>query len=486
MEQATPTRPNRHSGGRRWLARLILAAVLLPWAGHFAWTRITARPAIESQLVQIGSSGATPHSQALVEACAALPVVAEVPPPPAPAGKLWAQIEVGHLSEDGFRIILPPPRKQEADEAADTAAEAAPLTPRAALLGEWTLHNRHNLAQIVRHLESPEMAAALDRVAESARGPHKLSVYFPGGASLYRQGGPEEQSQMRINDGFFWLLARGRYFLEAGRPVEACRDYAAALRIADSIARGPQEDAVQAGMSMRIAVVRELSTQIIDRRWPQPTLAMTAELLRADAFNPAEFWAELRQELLACWSARLDRWYTRDAKGDGFLVLNAARSGRAGSWINLFSPLYDGRGQVMSLLSRNLTACTGPWLAGHHTSPYYQPLTAPPELGNWAEPWRLLDAIRAAGLHTQEAVLLVALRRFEADHGRWPASLQALVPSYLDSVPIAFGEPWEYTNQDDRIWLGCSWHAPTDGREEDPDEWYLLNIDEVEETDERE
>lgn len=283
--------------------RLVLAVVLLPLTAHFVWSRINARPAFETDAIADRLPIRTAESQALVDACAALPSVAEVPPPPAPAGKMWAQVEVGTRSPAGYRIVLR--RTDDEDAAQAPESDAVPLTPRAALLGEWTPATRHRLAQIVRHLESPEMSAALDEVARLAAGPHDLSAYFPGGASLYRQGGPEEQAQISIDEGFFWLLARGRYLLEAGRPAEACRDYAAALRIADSVGRGPAEDAVQAGTVMRIQAVRELANQVIDRRWPADTLKAMAELLRADGYDAAKRWAELRR---ACWPAGRSGW----------------------------------------------------------------------------------------------------------------------------------------------------------------------------------
>jgi len=45
--------------------------------------------------------------------------------------------------------------------------------------------------------------------------------------------------------------------------------------------------------------------------------------------------------------------------------------------------------------------------------------------------------------------LVVACNRFEHEKGRWPESLQDLVPAYLDAVPIDLfdGEPFRYSEE---------------------------------------
>lgn len=98
----------------------------------------------------------------------------------------------------------------------------------------------------------------------------------------------------------------------------------------------------------------------------------------------------------------------------------------------------------------------------------------------------MLRALRSEAVATREAILLVATHRFRAERTRFPRDLNELVPAYVATIPSAFGTPWGYQQQGEQVWIGNSWQAPAGGRDEDPDDWYLVHVDQVEETHERE
>lgn len=162
----------------------------------------------------------------------------------------------------------------------------------------------------------------------------------------------------------------------------------------------------------------------------------------------------------------LDKYYTRDESGDGWLVLSAAAEiapsltgrveFRSGFW-NIFSPLFHGRAmmrQRLTHLSEELRcldelSCqeaiaqlTRRGAARPRPSVLDGPLTgmtAGVHEGSLRWAFYQVTQVRAA-------VVMLALSAFKHEHGHYPATLNELVPAFLDEIPLdAFAhEPFVY------------------------------------------
>jgi len=90
-------------------------------------------------------------------------------------------------------------------------------------------------------------------------------------------------------------------------------------------------------------------------------------------------------------------------------------------------------------------------------------LPNPADLINWAV---TLENVRGLFLSA------VALKRYELGHGRSAPSLAALVPEYLDTVPVDFmdGQPLRYRLQEDGTWrlYSIGWDGKDDGGDPTP------------------
>lgn len=173
----------------------------------------------------------------------------------------------------------------------------------------------------------------------------------------------------------------------------------------------------------------------------------------------------------------LDRYYTDDGHGDGWLVLSAAAetpwtgpivdrlsTGRA--W-NVFSPLFHGRREIRAHLKAaydlletldstdvaknreriraasglSRTILDGPFLFDTRLDPI------------------VLHNVTELVRRRRATVILLALSAYRTDHGGYPASLSALRPTYLAEIPFdaETAAPFQYRVTDgDRIELAPS------------------------------
>lgn len=155
----------------------------------------------------------------------------------------------------------------------------------------------------------------------------------------------------------------------------------------------------------------------------------------------------------------LDAYYTDDGSGDGWLVLSVTPLGSDGftaqgglteahsSVWNLMSFAFKGRAAMRRTLESHWD-----YYRTFDTVPYRQVRLPQSEYSYFGRPKRLIDGpladvaieIDGAALdrvasrvaRRRGAVVMLGLSAYRHAHGRYPDSLDALVPDYLDSLPL--------------------------------------------------
>ena len=153
----------------------------------------------------------------------------------------------------------------------------------------------------------------------------------------------------------------------------------------------------------------------------------------------------------------LDRYYTDDGDGNGWLVLSAAHdvqfmfgmgtsTPRSGFW-NLFSPLFNDRRTMAAKFARQFEALgrldyvdydggraivTGQRQPGRAVSVLDGPLMKVTS-GLDPEPFQVAFA---QVMRRRATVVMVALSAYKHERGEYPETLELLVPTYLDGVPL--------------------------------------------------
>ena len=191
-------------------------------------------------------------------------------------------------------------------------------------------------------------------------------------------------------------------------------------------------------------------------------------------------------------TAFLDRYYTNDGHGNGWVVLSHAapalsfpfrESGndtgkpRSGFW-NLFSPLFNDRATVQAKVERwhgatsrldEIEASELPAMLAR-VGLSEQGFGGPAEVlnGPVSSLRRQLHTESCVRLHSEVArrralVVMLALAAYRHDHAAYPESLDALMPQYLDVIPIDLyaQAPFAYERlADDRYHLAPGGPSP--------------------------
>ena len=153
----------------------------------------------------------------------------------------------------------------------------------------------------------------------------------------------------------------------------------------------------------------------------------------------------------------LDRYYTCDENGDGWVVLStdwpsspymplAPQPGHNRFW-NVFSPLFHGRATMRAKLTASLAG-----LDGFDDLDYGGMLRILTESEEARSFGSVLDgpmltitkgvdreafaSLLAYTAQQRALTVILALSAYRFDHGRYPESLDALVPTYLTEVPL--------------------------------------------------
>ncbi|MCA9243036.1 MAG: hypothetical protein KDA32_03705 [Phycisphaerales bacterium] len=167
--------------------------------------------------------------------------------------------------------------------------------------------------------------------------------------------------------------------------------------------------------------------------------------------------------------AMLDQHYTRDADGDGWLVVNTILPQWGGEWVeprsrlwNLTSLLFYSRATVREYL---LLSTAGAPVNDELPLPEVARTTRSASIlmGRLANQPINLDAGTIERLYLvvaarRIAVIALGLAAYHADRGAYPASLDDLAPEYLDEVPLEpeTAQPYAYSVTGEGYSLTCS------------------------------
>gem|GEM_PF-3542523 len=400
-----------------WLGAL---AVCAGWIGYVALTRwdgaqaasrlsreATTQPTVDDMAFAYSLSPAFDRSERVASALAAIPPPPTVHWPAAPEGKVWSR---------------PWPQT---------------IAPADALRGAWDPGRRGHLEAVIAFLQREDTNAALDQLASIEWG----GVHLSGGGAW------------RLEESATLLCARARLRIASQGDVDAAlADLDAADRLGAMLVESGNWIQWDVGIRCRIAVDVERRRMAFERRLTHSQAARAIEGMawrRQDAVAARE---HLASALLAAWTLKLDRSFTRDANGNGWLVLsalpyitkwevNAETPRRTGAW-NLLSVFFNDRRTVLAKIEavvRSVERAEGMRSAENIKAlgRRFSFLDGP--LGG------LADSTRAYGLYLRllqycashsAATAAIALSDYRREHGAWPERLSDAGDGWLSERPM--------------------------------------------------
>ncbi len=424
----------------RWRVRLVLAIVLVPWFAHFAYVRMTTLPADpdwDAKVVDRYWNPALPAGHpttVLAELVKQLPALQVPEPTTAPPGMQW-------VTAYGKIANLAIPR------------ESYYINWRHhALAGEWSPHVRYMQGRAAAHIASPEVMEKLDRIAALVDESFVWSWPMPGdGWSV-------------LNDCAEMLCARARCTLaETGDLEAAMADLGAIYRLTESVLRRGTLGDCTVALSCRWLVAEEVRCWCRELRLSRRDARVLVEMLSTYRLDMPRQWNRAMGKECEFVECQLDRTYTRGPGGNGWFVMYPRRSGGLTDTVlsgaNLLSVFVSDRRAAMrrcaaitrrAILPEGLSwpeaASRLPEHAGSPTSrdPFYDPV---PTHGGCLDRYKTFLRDLAG---TDATIVSAALSAWRTEHGAYPARLAALVPEYLDSLPLdpISGEPLRYRLDD--------------------------------------
>lgn len=392
----------------RRLLRATVAIALLLWFARFAHVRLTTLPPGAAQRNGTDAGASARLEQALARFSAATANYVSRAPG-APLGR------IGVLDE--------------------------------ALRGDWNPAGRADIRDAVAVVTAQGVDAALDEIAASVAERHAAGR--DGGAlSSLSQLGYVSWDQAQIISAF---SVRARHLHnDKGDVAGALRDLCAGIRVAvgwlsryySSTDRMTAEAEI-AWLARETPIPRDAGGDALALLVEQSEITPSEGLLRSMGFG-----ASAREVL--------DRFYTDDGDGDGWLALSemggimmmpGGSPERSKGW-NLLSPAFNGRAAMSAKLTafeselRRIDALPyeqGRTRLSHATERSLSVADGPFAIvlrqhATWSDHQYATEIMRL--IRVREALLALALSMYRHDHGEYPASLAGLVPSYLDDIPI--------------------------------------------------
>lgn len=353
------------------------------------------------------------------------------------------------------------------------AAGYGPFWASFANRGEWDPAARRPLADVIRYLERPEIARALDAVSRFARTCNGADAPVVRGDLIHTAAN--------------LLLARARYFWEGQDQYDAAiADLVTILHLGCCTPDPSPHSPLFLPLFLRgwqpaaCAEARFLATG--GRGSADALAALQAGIASAGVSDASALWNVLRGEIAQIRS-RLDDFYTRDSEGNGWLDLECLclaesdpqyrvdldKLTRAGGLWNVLSPLFHSRDAVEHSTDWLFTPFHD--LAGLRGSPLFARLAEyqqrlaeldalDPPMSGLVRSSALLRGTSASltalvhAIMARDATLaVIAIERYRREHdGALPPSLQVLVPAYLPSPPFDWyaDAPMRYLPSDDQ------------------------------------
>ncbi|MBI5864345.1 MAG: hypothetical protein HZB38_07545 [Planctomycetes bacterium] len=419
-ESPPPLQPRKRGTAYR-VARLIVVIALMAWFYRFASERMDAVPASQTA----GSRTAPPRSDPHV-----------------------ARIE------------------------AALAALNATLTKASGMSTNWQLQNhlvvsqelpwndvqsRTDCADAIKLIADATVGADSDRLVSAIQD-------LPAGA-IGLPADPDLPATMWMATTFGcgrWLAFRARARLATnGDLMSAVGDFSSALveslreDAQEASAMFPNGEDAYWGSQVAASVVRELTLATVEHEFNRPAVRALEEFLQSRGFLSVRRTVAAYFPTPECDRQRLDRFYTLDSDGDGWLVVNrterfwpgapaTAASPRNPLW-NLGSPLFRGRRTIVQRIERIRAIVAGLdevppesfITIGESLARAQQGTSIDGPMGPYLQRINAAffgDAVlRVARLRAE--LVMAALSAYRAEHGEYPPSLSALPPDYLENLP---------------------------------------------------
>lgn len=444
--------PTAHRRSRLWLAiRLGLAVALLVWFGRYAYLRLTVMPPRTADNLYEGLCEQRPAepgdaTEELSAVVAVLNQPATFVRPNPPAGYEWSDPRAGAWLAYGRGPWFTPRTAQTTLDVGD------------AINGEWTPAMRPHLQAVITWLTSQATDDQLDKLRRLRGRPYRFDVW-----ASYPQPYPR-LSATAVLQLARDLAADARYqHAERGDLPGAWEDLKTGLWIGE----GLPPDALSsllAKLACQMYCLDELQHMTLEHEL-SAELAADMDRTVGDLVPALEGWRPAITGEGRFWQAIVDACFTRDADGNGWLVLSAeARvfsglpgySGAGGSeariW-NLASIFYNDRatveGKVRNSIAATIAAGGLEYTDAVHaldTSARYDwsinRLDGHRLLGSGFYATRLYQLVVRHEAARRATRLMVALNRFKAERGQYPERLSELAPTYIAELPPdPFGAP---------------------------------------------
>lgn len=418
-----PNTDQRMTRKRRWLyVRLVFWALFILWFARYTYVRWTTPPAAYAERTTPSFLDDTP-AQEFVAAVQALPPIPSLTSRPAFG---WGPWGAGGVVVDGIH-------------------------------GPWSPDSRSDLRQARTYIMRSQVNGALDRLVAATEEARRV-----GGQTVLAAGFGDPSDWLQANECVAPMIAlafRARYrHAEQNDPAGALADLRAALFVS-------QRDYVVLSRAggwwgdqwVSFIPQFELACLVQERDIP-PLLAremikFLETELSLSVGQAVAFHSGLHQDIQQV----LDRYYTDDGDGNGWLVLSAAHDvqfmfgmgasmPRSGFW-NLFSPLFNDRRTMAARFARQLQGLArldsvsyhgGVGIAGRQRQPGrgISVLDGPLLKATSGLDPESFQVAFAQVMRRRAIVVMLALSAHKHEHGEYPATLDALVPDYLDEVPL--------------------------------------------------
>lgn len=435
---------------RRWWVRLALAVVLVPWFGHFAYTRWTGKPVKPLDLYGVHPTAwdavlsvpgpAVDRTRDMVAAIQSLPPLPTVPvPTTVPAGMAW--VPASNSAESLSSQVSTPGRSLGAPNAVAPPAPSFTVEPDCALCGEWKPQDRYHLQQIISYLEQPATSAALEKIRSLAGQPYCLSHSSSG------MGGPAGGALASVRQVAKLLTSRSRYCIAHKQDFAgALQDIDTALQLAADTEREHIIGSVLTGMAVRGLVCSEVSLWEKEFDLSTDQRRQVAELIQRHQIDAAALAIASSETEVQLARSVLDMLYTKDARENGWLVLHRQKRGL--DWLaceNLLSPFFDDRREMLGRLDliqsdarKALTARPEEGLQTRLTQTFTERFPTTPRLSFVAPatgPCEMLSFLLHANAYGAAVITIHAVEAYRRRHGAYPSELSSLVPEMLASLP---------------------------------------------------
>lgn len=448
--------PHGNSPARPLLFTLVAAMLLVVGVVMWVAWRVSLSPTVTRNFTDElnASLRAEPADSARTLIHRAIPATADRPTYPDDRGRPQLVTGDERPGEPGYDDLIAWLETDHAREALALWREAA-AKPR--------------LGAILRTDFDPELADAFELAGRPVSRPARAAPDNPAMVGVLLPYLAELRSAARL------LRADARHAASLGDARRAIDDINAIAGLTRLACDQPVMISSLVGIALQL-VTTEAARDVLHLAAPElddhALVRLDAALARAeDAIDPARAFEGERAMLLD----GLQRTYTDDGRGDGVMTTLGAALLRKGLWADdsgqpptlverfaalpaaLSAPSRAELAESMERARRDALALVQLPLWQHDDSPHGATLASAAEhddalLATIIPAYdRFVSQVRIGRLHVRAARVVIALHRYRAAHADWPASLDALVPNYLPTIPIddQSGRPLGYALRGD-------------------------------------